>query len=181
MVVEHGGEQIVGRPDGVEITRKVQVDVLHGNDLRVSAAGRTTLDAEDGPEGRLTQRNDHVLANLAHAIGQAHRRGGLALARRRRRDGRHEDELAVWLVGIVPEHRDVVDLGHVAAVGLEVLLVDARLRGDLDNGLHLACLRDFDIRRHMLSFSSARPTMRRRHAFSFHVTRPCDAIDIPHR
>ena len=104
VVVKHGGEQVVGRPDGVEIAREVQVDVLHGNDLRVSAASRTTLDAEDGPEGGLAQRDDHVLANLAHAIGQAHRRGGLALARRRRRDGCHEDELAVWLVGIVPEH-----------------------------------------------------------------------------
>ena len=149
VVVEHGREQVVGSTDGMEVAGEVQVDVLHRHDLGIAAAGSSALDAEDGPQGGLAQRDDHVLADLAHAVGQAHGRGGLALARRRRRDGRHEDELAVRLVGVVLEHRDVVDLGHVLAVGLEVLLVDARLRGDLDDGLHLASLRDFDVRWHV--------------------------------
>ena len=51
VVVEHGGQQVVGRADGVQIAGEVQVDVLHGHHLRIAAAGRAALDAEHGPRG----------------------------------------------------------------------------------------------------------------------------------
>ena len=60
-------QQVVGRADGVEVAGEVQVDVLHGNDLGVAAAGRTALDAEHRAERRLAQRHDHVLARAAQA------------------------------------------------------------------------------------------------------------------
>jgi hypothetical protein len=63
MIVEHRRQQRVRGRDRVEITREVQVDVFHRNDLRVTAAGRTALDAEDRSETRLAQcENDLVLA-----------------------------------------------------------------------------------------------------------------------
>ena len=33
MVVEHGGQQVVGSTDGMEVAGKVQVDILHGDHL----------------------------------------------------------------------------------------------------------------------------------------------------
>ena len=44
-VVDHGGQQVVGGTDGVDVAGKVEVDVLHGHDLGVAAAGRAALDA----------------------------------------------------------------------------------------------------------------------------------------
>ena len=32
MVIQHGGQQVVGSADGVEVAGKVEVDVLHGNE-----------------------------------------------------------------------------------------------------------------------------------------------------
>ncbi len=67
VVVQQRRQQVVGRADGVEVAGEVQVDVLHGDDLGVAAAGRAALDAEHGAEGRLAQRDDHVLALLRQA------------------------------------------------------------------------------------------------------------------
>ena len=125
VVVQHGGQQVVGRADGVEIAGEVQIDVFHGHDLGVAAAGRAALDAEDGPERRLAQRHHHVLADLAQAVGQADRGRRLAFAGGRGRDGRDQHELAVGTLAVF-EEIDVVDLGLGAAVELQILPVDPR-------------------------------------------------------
>ena len=38
VVVEHGGKEVVGQLDGVEVAGEMEVDVLHGDDLGISAA-----------------------------------------------------------------------------------------------------------------------------------------------
>ena len=43
VVVEHGSQKVCRRADGVEIAGEVQVDVFHGYDLRVPAAGSAAL------------------------------------------------------------------------------------------------------------------------------------------
>ena len=48
VVVEHGGDEVVGGADGVEVAGEVQVDVLHGDDLGIAAAGSAALDAKHG-------------------------------------------------------------------------------------------------------------------------------------
>ena len=57
----------------MEVAGEVEVDILHRDDLRIAAAGRAALDAEDRAEGRLTQSDKDVLAELAHTVGQADR------------------------------------------------------------------------------------------------------------
>ena len=47
MVVQHRTEQIIGCGDGVHIACKVQVDVLHRNNLRIATASSTALDTEN--------------------------------------------------------------------------------------------------------------------------------------
>ena len=62
VVVQHGGQQVVGRADGVEIAGEVEVDVLHGHHLGVAAAGGAALDAEHRAQGGLPQGDHGVFA-----------------------------------------------------------------------------------------------------------------------
>ena len=116
-------QQVVGRADGVEVAGEVQVDVLHGDDLRVAAAGGAALDAEHRAEGRLTQRNDDVLAD-AGACASARPTvvvvlpspAGVGLMAVTRTS-------LPWRVLSHSLQDVVVDLGLVVAVLLQVLLV----------------------------------------------------------
>ncbi len=144
VVVEHRGEQVVGSPDRVEIAREVKVDVLHWDDLCVAAAGSTALDAEDRAERRLAERGADVFAELCKAVREADCGRGLALAGRSRRDGGHEDELAIFCLSLFLQFPDV-DLGLVIAVKLETVLRDACGLCDLGDLLHFICLSDFNV------------------------------------
>ena len=143
MVVQHGGQQVVGGTDGVEVTREVEVDILHGDDLGVTAAGRAALDTEHGAQRGLTEGHDHVLADLLQTVGQTDGGGGLTLARGGGGDGGDENELTVLTVGVLQQV--VVYLCLVLAVLLQVGIVHARHLGDLGDGLHGGGLGDLDI------------------------------------
>ena len=103
MVVEHGGQQVIGGADSMEVTGKVQVDILHGDDLSPAAAGSAALNAKDGAERRLAQGHGTLDAATTQAIGQTDGRGGLALARRRWVDSGHEDELGLVIGRLVEQ------------------------------------------------------------------------------
>ena len=150
MVVEHGGQQVVGGTNSMEVTSKVQVDVLHGDDLRPATAGGTALDAEDGTERRLTKGHSALDATTAQAIGQTDGRSGLALARRRGVDGGHEDELGLVISWLIEQR--VVDLSLVEAVRNQMLYVDAGVLSHLGNGQRCDGTCDFDVSRHGRSF-----------------------------
>ena len=166
--VEHSRKQIVRSTDGVEVAREVQVNIFHGNDLSISAACSATLDTEHGSQARFAQSDHHVLAALRKRIGQADRRGGLALARRRGVDRRHEHELARRM--LVLAQKVVVDLRLVLAVHLEILVVDTRPLGDRVDALRLRSLCDFDITLHV--DPSLQVSLSRLGAFSIHKPQP---------
>ncbi len=147
MGVQQSREQVVGSPDGVEVAGEVQVDVLHGHHLGVPAAGSAALDAEHGPERRLAQGHDHVLAALGQGIGEPDGGGGLALAGGRGVDGGHQDELARGVLLVAQEVE--IHLGLVVAVQLKVLLVDAGNGGDLANGFRFGRLGNFNVGQHV--------------------------------
>ena len=144
VVVQQGGQQVVGRADGVEIAGEVKVDVLHGDDLGIAAAGGSALDAEHRPQGRLPQGGYGVFADFAQAVRQAHGGGGLAFAGGGGGDGGDEDELAVGPVGLLPQQA-VVDLGLAAAILLHILGVDAAGGGNVADGQGHGLLGDLDI------------------------------------
>ena len=50
VVVHQRGQQVVGQRNGVEVTGEVQVDVLHGHHLGITAPCRATLHAKHRPE-----------------------------------------------------------------------------------------------------------------------------------
>ena len=64
MVIQHRSQQVVGRTNSVKIARKVEVNVLHGDDLGITAAGGAALDAEHGAEAWLPQGDDGVFTDL---------------------------------------------------------------------------------------------------------------------
>src|SRR5699024_9171049 len=53
VVVDQGREQIIGQADGVHVASEMQVQIFHGDDLRVPAAGRAALHAEDRTQAGL--------------------------------------------------------------------------------------------------------------------------------
>ena len=152
VVVQQGGQQVVGGADGVEVAGEVEVDVLHGHHLGIAAAGGAALDAEHGAQRGLPQGHQGVFPNAPQAVGQTHRGGGLALAGRGGIDGGHQDQLAVGPPALPQEAG--VDLGLVVAVELQVRLVHARPGGDGADVLHPVLLRDLNVAFEPHAFSS---------------------------
>jgi hypothetical protein len=125
VVVNGSGKQVVRQGNGGEVSREVQVDLLHGDHLRIPAASGAALHAEHGPEAGLAQGDHGLPADMVQRVAQAHRGGGLAFASRRRADGSHEHELAVGPIAQRVQIPDV-DLGLVVAIGNQVGVGDAQ-------------------------------------------------------
>ena len=75
--VQRGREQVVRRRHGVEIAVEMEVDVLHGQDLGVAAAGAAALDAEHRAHGGFAHAQEPALPDLREALDEAYRAGGL--------------------------------------------------------------------------------------------------------
>src|SRR5690606_18159902 len=149
VVVDQGREKIVGRGNGMEIAREMEVDVLHGDNLCITSTRRTALHAEAWAKRRLTHADDGLATDTIERIAKADRGGRLPLACRRRVDRRDEDKPAIRLV---LQRSDEVarELGLVMAEGKQVFLrnielcanlldwLPGRLTGDLDVGFHLS-------------------------------------------
>ena len=128
----------------MEVAGKMQVDVLHGHDLGVAAAGRAALDPEYGSQRGLAQGDHHVFADLPQAVSQPDRRGGLAFPGGGGRDGRHQDQLAVRPVRPVLQQA-VIHLGLVIPVLFQILFVDPGGLCHFPDVLLLAGLRNGDV------------------------------------
>ena len=142
VVVEKSGQQVVGSADGVEVAGEVQVDILHGDDLSVAAAGSAALDAEHGAERGLAQADHGVFAELVERVGKADGRGGLALARGGGADSGDEDQLC--LAGQLADLGEV-ELCLIFAVEFQMVLVDPGVRRDLGDLFHFVSLSDLNI------------------------------------
>lgn len=76
-------QQVVGSSDGVDITSQVQVELVHGNDLRVTTASGATLDTESRTLTGLTDVGKGDSANVGtKSLSQAHGGGRLTLSER---------------------------------------------------------------------------------------------------
>src|SRR5947207_11596184 len=64
MVVDHRGEQVVRRGDGVHVTGEMQVERLHRHDLAVPAACRAAFDAE-GDRKSTRLNSSHTVISYA--------------------------------------------------------------------------------------------------------------------
>ena len=105
VVVDHGGEEVVGRRHRVQVAREVQVEVLEGDDLAVPAAGGAALDAERGAHGGLADGDGRLAPDAGQGLAETHRGRRLALAERRRCHRRHHDVARAWAGGPAPRPR----------------------------------------------------------------------------
>ena len=71
MIVDHGGEQVMGCRYRVEIAGEMQVNVFHRHDLRMAAPGRPTFGAETGAQRRFAQRQDCAFADSVERVRKA--------------------------------------------------------------------------------------------------------------
>ncbi len=95
VVVDHRGQQVVGRGDGVEVAGEVQVDLVHRHHLRIAAAGRAALHAERWPQRWLAQADHRARADPVQRVAETDGGGGLALARRGRADAGDQHQRAI--------------------------------------------------------------------------------------
>ena len=72
--VDHRGEQIRGRADGVDVAGEVEVQILHGHDLRPATACAASFDPEDRAHGGLAQADDGAAPARAKPSDEADRR-----------------------------------------------------------------------------------------------------------
>src|SRR5205807_6420426 len=141
--LQHRREQVVGGPDGVDVAGEVEVQVLHRDDLRVPAARRAALDAEDRAERRLAQAEHRPLADPAEPLRERDGRGRLPLARRRRRDRGDANELSLRRALEALQHRQV-DLRLVATVQLDLVALEPASQRELVDRLERRLLRDLE-------------------------------------
>ena len=140
VIVQHGRQQVAGGGNGVEIAGEVQVDVLHGGHLSLSAAGGAALQAEYRAQRGLPQGRHGVFADFPQAVGEADAGGGFALAGGGGGNGRYQNQLALFAaVGGQGQ------LGLVFAVEFDGFRVDAGRGGDFANVLQGGSPGDFNI------------------------------------
>ena len=125
--------------DRVEITREMEVDVLHGHDLRVPTTRCPALHAEHRAEARFAQANDRLLADPVQRVPEPDGRRRLALARRRGTDRGDEDQPAVLARF---QRVDVVErnLRLVVSVRLQGIFGDSEVSGDVDGTFEAGAL-----------------------------------------
>ena len=143
IVVEEGGNHVVGGGNGVEVAREVEVDAFHGQHLCVAAACRAAFHAKAGTEGGLAQSHDGTAAYLVQSQGEADRHGGLADACLGGGDGGDEDKLAC--LAACPFYKREGELGDVLAVVLDVVGADAHSGCHLSYGLEGRGVCNFDV------------------------------------
>ena len=146
VVVQEGGNHIVGGSDCVEVSSKMQVYPVHREHLGISATGRSALHAETGSQRGFPEGQDRFVTATGHSQGQPHRNGGLAYSRLGGSDGSHEYELA--FLPVLPCLQAVGDLGYVASVSFYLFPVYAKPGSYLFYGLERRFPCDFDIRFH---------------------------------
>src|SRR5215204_294887 len=130
VVVDHGGELVVGLGDRVDVASEMQIEILHRHDLAVAAARGATLDAENGAHRGLAHRHRRRLADVLERLSQADGGRRLPLAQRGWRYGGDHHIFGLRPVG---ELLDGVELylGDAFSVRLQEMIPDAYLGGDL--------------------------------------------------
>ena len=101
----------------------MEIDLIHRQNLGVTATCSTTLHAEARTQRWFTESHYGLLANLLHTQGETHGYSGLAITCLGRTDSGNEDEMMILeLVRI-----DVAssNLGNVATVVFYLVFMDS--------------------------------------------------------
>ena len=121
------------RDNWAPVTRQVEVEVLHRDDLGVAATRGAALDPEHGAERRLADRDRRAAPDAVETLREPDGRRRLALAQRRRADRRDDDVLAARVRRLDATDAVERDLGLGAAVELDLVLVQAEIAGNVED------------------------------------------------
>jgi hypothetical protein len=138
VVVDHGGKLVMGLGDRVDVTGKVQIEILHRHDLAVTAAGGAALYAKYRAHGGLAHRHRRRLADVLEGLPQADSGRRLPLTQGGRRYGGDHHIFCLRPVGKLLDGIELY-LGDTFSVGLQKVLLDAYLGGYLVQRLQ-SCL-----------------------------------------
>ena len=137
--------KVVGGGDGVDVAGQVQVEILHGDDLRIPASRGPALDAEGRPlRGLADGSNDLFPQVRAEGLAEADGGGGFPFPERGGRDRGDVHILPVRAVLEAVIHFQL-DLGLVRPVQLKIFGFQSQFRGYLGDRLDLASLSDLDV------------------------------------
>jgi UDP-2,3-diacylglucosamine pyrophosphatase LpxH len=97
VVINHGGQQVIGRSDRREIPGEMQINVFHGDNLCPPAACCPNFDTKYRTQRRFSQANHCLFSDVVQAISQTNRCSRFPFASRCRTDGRRKNYFAVFL------------------------------------------------------------------------------------
>ena len=146
MIVQHRCQQVVCCADRVEITGKMEVDILHWNDLCISAASCTTFDTKDRSQRRLTKRYSYLFAKTFQSVCQTDRGRGLSFSGWSRVDRGHQNQFSILALGLF--QKIVVNLCLIISILLQILLVYACRLCNLTDFQWIRCLCNLNICHH---------------------------------
>jgi hypothetical protein len=145
VIIDQRSQQVVCNADRMEIAGEVEIDVLHRQNLSVSATRRSAFYAETRTEAGLTQTNDRFLADMIQRIAQTNRRRCLSFSRCGRRDRGYENQLCIG-PPLKPVQVIQGNLCLEMAIQKKIAELYAQLPVcNLSDGQHTRFLRYFDV------------------------------------
>ena len=124
VVVQEGSNHVVGLCNGMEIASEMEINLIHRQNLGVTATCSTTLHAEARTQRWFAKSHYSLLANLLHTQGETHGYGGLAITSLGRTDSGNEDEMMVLKLVSVNSVRS--NLSDVTAVVFHLVFVNSK-------------------------------------------------------
>ena len=100
VVVDHCCKKVVCSSDCMEVTCEMKVDILHWNNLCVSAACSAALNTEYRSKRWLTKCNHCALSKSLHSISKSYSCSCFSLTSRGRVDCCYKDQFSVFLVAL---------------------------------------------------------------------------------
>ena len=150
IVIEQGRNHIVCCCYGMEISRKMQVYLLHRQHLCISAPGSTTLHTETRTERRLTQCEHGFLSYLCQSQCQSNRDRCLTNACLCWSDSRYEYKVAFLYSLLI--NRSVWYLSDIFTIRLQRILTDSYLCRHILDGEQFCFMRNLYVGFHDYGF-----------------------------
>ena len=128
----------------------LEVDVIHGNHLGITAAGSPALDPEHRSQGRFTKGHHSLFAHPVQSLGQADAGGGFPFPGRGRGNGGDQHQFPVGFVFQTFQHIQR-NLRFIVTVLFQFFRQDPHFVSDFADGFHHILLCNLDIAQHRIS------------------------------
>ena len=124
IVVQEGSNHVVSLCNGMEIASEMEINLIHRQNLGITATCSTTLHAEARSERWFAKCYYSLLANLLHTQGETYRYRSLTITSLCRADSCNKDEMVILkLVGVNLVRSNLSD---VTAVVFHLVFMDSK-------------------------------------------------------